>query len=639
MRIALARWRAETDVDGVTTFTPDIDTAELDSWGAIDLRGSGKDYQESADGLCLVVAPTLDTAIPGALIDLGDDHQTRLGTTVGRALANRLGLNLVEATPGRIAAELLTLHARADDDSKPNPLVGERRFPRSKTDQRRRARVWCAGVLLYDELGGMVDAEAAYYAETWPTVSAITSGQDLAWGIVSGSINVQAFSGVNAAAGQVAGPNPSQARTQVGVGSSDMYATASVYKDVNSSGYVVAAMARMSSGASTGYSAGFTVGTTFAVSAIASASSRTVIASATVSYTLGDIVDATITTDGSTISGSSTALSANPSTTNSTYTTGDRGGFLTTDLSTPAGATRVYSFAMGQIGEGPGGGGDDATAEPSAISTAVTFPSPTVDIVSDATPTPAVISSAVTFPSPTPSTSESAAPSAITSTTTIPSPSLAATATAAPSVVASTVTVPTPDLSGSAEVDPSAISTAVTLSTPSVDVSADADIAPSAISGAVSFPEVAVVTSGLATPTAISSTVTVPAPDVEVIMAGTAAPNPIVSSSSMPSGSIHTTATAAPAVIASTVTVPTPTPAQDATVTPDRITSSVSVGDPGIETATVVQPLPIRSDVAVNNPFATSVSADDEHTQLPWRNRTGGSNRTRTPWTREFRNR
>lgn len=180
MRVALVRWRAEQDGE-LTTFVPDVDLDALDAWGVIDLRGSGEKHQSSADGVALLVAPRHEGPVPGALVDLGDDHQSRLGTTVGRALSNRLGLNLVEATPGRIAAELLTLHARAGDDSKPNPLVGERRFPRSKSDQRRRARVWCAGVLLYDELGGFVDEEAVYYTETFPTAQNPMTSQDLQW--------------------------------------------------------------------------------------------------------------------------------------------------------------------------------------------------------------------------------------------------------------------------------------------------------------------------------------------------------------------------------------------------------------------------------------------------------------------------
>lgn len=354
MRVALVRWRAEQDGE-LTTFVPDVDLDALDAWGVIDLRGSGEKHQSSADGVALLVAPRHEGPVPGALVDLGDDHQSRLGTPVARALSNRLGLNLVEATPGRIAAELLTLHARADDDSKPNPLVGERRFPRSKSDQRRRARVWCAGVLLYDELGAHVDEEMAYYAEMFPTAGALTSSQDLPWDSSSDPFTV-ASGGAYALPGSA---GDAYQRMATAHSSADHFAeiVAQLGDDSLFTWVGPIIRAETSNAASRSYGAQIRA-REFDIFAYSSGFGGAFIGFGSTSLSLDTDFTARLEGDGSTI-----RLYINGSlagaTTNSSYS-GVHAGISAGDSTTPDNA-RIYSFATALNGEEPGGG-DDATA-------------------------------------------------------------------------------------------------------------------------------------------------------------------------------------------------------------------------------------------------------------------------------------
>lgn len=370
MRVALVRWRAEQDGEFISV-VPDIDHDEVDAWGVIDLRGSGKAYQSSADGVALMVAPNVEGPIPGALVDLGDDHRSRLPSLTGRALANRLGLNLVEASPGRIAAELLTLHARTDDESKPNPLVGERRFPRSKTDQRRRARVWCAGVLLYDELGAHVDEEAVYYAETFPTQAnpLTAASQDLPWDVAASNDPFAVSSGGGYA--YPAGGNWSEANQRMSTSHGTADHWAEVVGQIGSSDAAFGPLIRAQTASlEQGYSA------VLFGSSLRIMRSFAYIATTSVAAALNTDHTVKIEGNGSTLTATWAEGSANTNTTDTTYS-GTRAGIMGFNSQGPTTA-RIYSFSTALIGEGPGGGASVIDAD--VVENAATVHSPEIGL-------------------------------------------------------------------------------------------------------------------------------------------------------------------------------------------------------------------------------------------------------------------
>lgn len=175
------------------------------------------------------------------------------------------------------------------------------------------------------------------------------------------------------------------------------------------------------------------------------------------------------------------------------------------------------------------GGGTDATASPSAITTTVAAPQATPSAAATQTPAaaiatvaapqatpsvsdagaPAAISAVVTFPQATPSVAgnATATPATVTAVAAIPQASPTGSAVASPAVTVSTATLPraTPAVGGGATVTPASIS-ALAL-TPQSTPSAGAAVSPARIQTAAGAPAATPSISKSATPSVISSVV------------------------------------------------------------------------------------------------------------------------------------
>lgn len=135
-------------------------------------------------------------------------------------------------------------------------------------------------------------------------------------------------------------------------------------------------------------------------------------------------------------------------------------------------------------------GGDDATAEPAAISVTTTIGAPVISTGS--TVSPAAIASATAVPAPTLSTGATTTPAVITVTTAVAAVSVATGSTIAPDAVAATTTIGGPTISAGANATPSAITCLAAVGVPSI--STGSAVAPTAIACAVAFPSVSVST-------------------------------------------------------------------------------------------------------------------------------------------------
>lgn len=216
MRLALCRWEqfATTSAPSGVGYRPKVtNIRNIGDWSVLDFRGPNGDDS----GFCLLLSNTATQAIPGALVDLGDDFKLTLSPLVKAAIQNRLGVNLAESTLGRVAMEMLTSHARSDG-TRCNPLVKEVRY---RGDRMGRARVWLGGNKLWDEFGDLPDEEVMVIArETFPSNNTDMTSQDNAWD--DGGFEVSG----GKARGQTTGYN--FARCNVATGSANMYAQAVV---------------------------------------------------------------------------------------------------------------------------------------------------------------------------------------------------------------------------------------------------------------------------------------------------------------------------------------------------------------------------------------------------------------------------
>jgi hypothetical protein len=215
MRIALCRWKATTRY-GRAGWVPDCDLVGQPGFGVIDLRAPDN---LDGSGVCIAVDTVGTAPIPGALLDLGDDEKARMGPAARTALANRLGITPTEATPGRIAAEILI--NRADGKAWCNPLQRETGSIRD--------RITVAGQVIYDSLPGDPEAVNTYYPDDFNRANATLSSP---WSDPSAASPVQIVS--NQAQGQFTGG--SWARYDSDVGSANMFAQAGFTTVTGSSG-------------------------------------------------------------------------------------------------------------------------------------------------------------------------------------------------------------------------------------------------------------------------------------------------------------------------------------------------------------------------------------------------------------------
>lgn len=181
MRIAVCDWKQHS-MSGIAGWVP---SAEMPrdrgmSWAALDMRPPGSEMVQPAEGYAFIVSKDVHAPFAGALLDLGDDHKAKLPFAVKQRLENLFGINIAEQTPSRILAEMFSVHARESGIGRWKPVVAEQRY---RGDKRGRWRIHGGGLILFDEFGDLPDEEVMAWGgyETFPTVNSTFDSENWPW--------------------------------------------------------------------------------------------------------------------------------------------------------------------------------------------------------------------------------------------------------------------------------------------------------------------------------------------------------------------------------------------------------------------------------------------------------------------------